>query len=101
MLITLPKLTIQNKYKETCIFVDKVMGFEPTSLSYKGKTYDGVKVYTTEGAFKVFSSPVEFATKLAFCKKSGESVNVLPIHSNGSKMLDVATVNKNVKLLTA
>jgi hypothetical protein len=102
MLITLPKLTIQNKYKETAIFVEAIKGFEPTEILYKGVKSEGVKVYTTEGFFKVFASPVEFATKLVFAKKTGESVNVLPIGKVGNyQMLDVVSVNANVKMLNA
>jgi len=101
MLVTMPKLTVTNQYKETAIFTSSILGFEPATLHFKGKTSTGVKVYTDKGAFKVFSDPVEFATKLAFAKQTGESVNILPMGKPQYKPLDVQSVNANVKMLQA
>lgn len=62
MVITLPKLNAVGKYKMTAVVnAHKVIkGFEPCTIEMNGVKFEGTKVYTDEGKFKVFCSPSQF-----------------------------------------
>jgi hypothetical protein len=80
-MIVLPKLTILGVVKLTSIDPSAITGVEETRFEYNGKVYDGTKVYTKTGFFKVFADAVTVlvARKDAAALTNGGNVVVAPL----------------------
>ena len=75
--------------KETTIFSDKILGAETCKVMYKGKAYEGVKIYTVAGAFKALTTVEAFANGAAHALHTGQAVKITAkaplLLSKGSK----------------
>jgi hypothetical protein len=80
-MIVLPKLTLLSAVKLTSIDPNAITGVEETIFEYKGKVYNGTKIYTNHGFFKVFADAVTvlIARKDAAALTNGGNVVVAPL----------------------
>ena len=77
VVLTLPKVREHDgKLVETTIFSDKILGAEPCTVTYKGKAYQGVKIYTVVGFFKTLTTPEAFANGAAHALHTGQAVKL-------------------------
>lgn len=75
--LTLTKVReCDGKAVETTILSNAVEGVEPSSVTFKGKQYAGIKVYTKTGWFKALNTPESFANGAAYAFKSGQAVKL-------------------------
>lgn len=103
MLITIPKMTVDNKFKMTTVInpATTFTGFEPTTIRMNGQTFEGTKVYTVDkGSFKMFCSPEAFgqAMQHVLTAQTPATVEALALPSASSKL---SPVKAKAKLLTA
>lgn len=54
-MLVLPKIRLDGTAKITSIDPFAITGTEPAVVSFKGKKYDGAKIYTSKGWFKVIA----------------------------------------------
>jgi hypothetical protein len=78
--LVFPKLTINGEVKQTSIMASFVAGVEKSVIRYKGKDYDGAKVYTILGDFfKVFANPQHIIAAKHHAVVNNELCNVEPV----------------------
>jgi len=84
--IILPKINCLGKFEMTAITPAAISGFQPTTVMFEGKKYDGVKVYTKTGYFKVPISLVQFA-QMSNAIVAPEALLVIPEYVQTVKQL--------------
>jgi hypothetical protein len=58
-MVVVPKLRADGVVKMTAVDPFAIIGCEPSTLAFKGKKFDGTKIYTKSGNFKVFADPMQ------------------------------------------
>lgn len=99
-MVMLPKLDMTGKFIMTAIDPNAITGIQPTTLDYKGKKYDGSKVYTKTGSFKIFADPSELLIAQHSAKAGVLSYVNVPTTLNSAAAQYIAVTSK-VKQLTA
>lgn len=103
MLITIPKMTVDGKFKMTTVInpATTFTGFEPTTIRMNGKTFEGTKVYTVDkGYFKMFCAPENFAGAMQHILTAGTPATVAPLALPAASG-KLPTVKAKAKLLNA